>query len=346
MDGRLTLISKSANTSLYKVSTASSTDRIKKFIVSTPETRSICNDPFLIGIRYTQDLCNACANTLKELAAHNLFTGTENTTTVFHILRGGLNFGLRESLANAFGWNNHSSAFVSAQRARKSDNPEDWFITESSYKKVHFRPANTIVFGDVVATGTSLEYALKQIREIATEQKVEISSILFFTIGGPRSHELLEEIDAECRKRFKSYTGASVVYFEGIFAVAEKATKMEIKIDGTDLIRTNSLLAPEFIESQYEDPSFPIERCTIYDAGSRSFDIQEFIEDVEDYWSQTLKLAEKGVTYKSLLKERFPEISSEKFDCVELESICKEQISKCHAILEQNGRVAPLGILR
>ncbi|MDZ4785042.1 MAG: hypothetical protein SGJ02_03085 [bacterium] len=332
MNGKLKLLSTNQKANLYSVENLSDS-KVKKFIVTTPQTRAICNDPFVTGIRYTRDLSHACSLTLRLLKESGNFKGLENTTSVFHILRGGLNFGLRDALADAYTWNDHPSAFISAQRARKSDNPEDWFISESSYKKVHFTSQNDIVFGDVVATGTSLEYALREIGEIATEQKVEISSLLFFTIGGPRSHEIIESVDAEYRKRFKSYRGASVVYIEGIFAVAQVESRLSIKIGGTDLLRTEALLAPEFIESQYENPSFPLERCTIYDAGSRSFDILEYMEDVADYWSQTLKLSQSGMTYKNLLQERFPELASNRFESIDLINLCEMQIAKSSKFL-------------
>lgn len=334
MDGKLKILAEHQGAALYEV-THLSNNLVKKFIVSTEQTRAICNDPFVTGIKYTRDLSHACARTLRLLGEMNYFEGNERTTSIFHILRGGLNFGLRDAVADAFGWNDHNSAFISAQRARNSEHPEEWIISERSYKKVHFAPVNDIVFGDVVATGTSLEYALHEIGDIATEQKVEISSLLFFTIGGPRSHEIIESIDAEYRKRFKSYRGATVVYFEGIFKVATNDTPMSIKIDGTDLIRTKSLLAPQFIESQYANPAFPLERCTIYDAGSRSFDIREYMEDVADYWQQTMKLAASGMTFPLLLAERFPELDATRFSEVDLLSICVRQMDRAHSYLEE-----------
>lgn len=334
MNGKLKILAERQGAALYEVSHLSN-QLVKKFIVSTEQTRAICNDPFVTGIKYTRDLSHACSNTLQFLKELGQFHGTEKSTSVFHILRGGLNFGLREAVAEAFGWNDHNSAFISAQRARNSEHPEEWFITERSYKKVHFAPNNDIVFGDVVATGTSLEYALHEIGDIASEQKAEISSLLFFTIGGPRSHEIIETVDAEYRKRFKNYRGASVVYFEGIFKVATNDTPMSIKIDGTDLVRTKSLLAPQFIESQYSNPAFPLERCTIYDAGSRSFDIREYMEDVADYWQQTMKLAASGMTFPVLLAERFPELDSTRFPDVDLLSICVRQMDRAHSYFEE-----------
>jgi len=301
---------------------------VKQYVVSTPETRAICNDPFIAGISYTRSLQKACTKALTALRSQKILTLAEQQTIVLHILRGGLNFGLREAIADAFNFNFHPSAFVSAQRIRKSSDSPDWIITESGYQKLSLHETTHVVFGDVVATGTSLHYGLKKMAESSLDHGVQVSGITFFTIGSPRSHDVLDEMDRFYRSTFEAYRGAVIVYLEGVFDMATFSTPMRIKIDGTDLLRTNSVLTPEFIESQYENPCFPLERCTIYDAGSRAFDIVEYFEDVMDYWTQTLGLAKKGVTYKDLLRERFHELDAARFGTPNLEELCKKQISK------------------
>lgn len=327
MDGTLALLSKNNSLSLYEA-TVKGTNRTRCFVVSTPQSQRICNDPFLTGLAYTQALRQACAGALLALRDADVMQLTEDDTTVLHILRGGLNFGLREALGDAFGWNDHASAFISAQRARRSPNSEDWIITESDYKKIHLLKRNNIVFGDVVATGSSLEFALQRLRDEAVKTKVAIESLVFFTIGGPRSHEILSSLSSNLAELFPGYKGSVVVYFEGIFAVATNQSPLSIKIDGTDLLRRDSLLAPEFVASQYQAPSFPIERCTIYDAGSRAFDPCEYFHDIADYWRKTLELARQGMSYARLVQERFPEVDAARFGAVDLRSLCEEQIKK------------------
>ena len=300
---------------------------VRRLILTTPQTRSICNDPLVAGICYTRALQQACTWALRALRSAEVMNYAEARSIVFHILRGGLNFGLREALYDAFGFVRHGSAFVSAQRARSESNPQDWIITESAYQKLYLHNVNQIVFGDVVATGTSLEYALKRLLE-AAQGGHEIESVTFFTIGSPRSYEILEAVDHECRARFSGYRGSVVVFIEGIFQTATVATPMHIKIDGTDLLRRDCVMAPEFIESNYESPSFPLERCTIYDAGSRAFDLPEYFHDVTDYWRQTLALAEKGLSFQSLLAERFPELDGTRFGSPSLKDVCQCQLEK------------------
>lgn len=282
--------------------------RVERFVLSTPETRAICNDPFVHGLAYTSSLSQAMSTMATLFKKASVSLGEENNAVVLHILRGGLNFGLREALGRAYGWNRHASAYISSQRAH--DNEKGWHITENRYQKV-FIPKNAdIIFGDVVATGVSLEHALLKIVDIAVEQKSSIRSLTFVTIGGERAEVILESIDALCRERFADYTGARVVYIEGRFDVArDNDPRMQIALGGTDLVRRDSLLTPEFVDSQTEQPSYAIERCTIYDAGSRAFQLPEYLEDVHHYWSQVKKLAEDGMTYVAYLRERFPEDS-------------------------------------
>lgn len=322
----------STECSLYELPVHSQS-RVRRVIFSSPETRRICNDPLITGTDYTRALQTASTKCLSLLRKHNLFTASELQTYVLHILRGGLNFGLREALTDAFEWNNHNSAFISAQRARSTEVESEWVITESDYQKLSLKGHCSLLFGDVVATGTSLNFALHEVARVAQEQSAQIQELTFFTIGGPRSHALVESLEEEKLSGFSHYSHATVVYLEGIFAVATNDSPLRIKIDGTDLLRSPSVLAPEFIESQYESASFPLERCTIYDAGSRAFDIREYAEDILEYWQHCLELAHQGVTFSELLRERMPELSPERFGEVHLPTLCETQIGKIERLL-------------
>jgi len=307
------------------------TSQVDRLVVSTPETRAIANDPRVMGIDYTRRLKTACTRILSMMDAEKMTCLAERETIVFDILRGGLNFGLREALADAFSWNRHGGSFISAQRARVDDDPEQWHIMESEYSKVYMPKTASIVIGDVVATGTSLEHAMKALVAEAEKQGTALRSIVFFTFGGHRAEEILEAADAMCRKRFPSYEGTTLIYLEGRFVVPTEETPLTIKVTGTDLLRRGALMAPEFIESSYEDPSYPIQRCTIYDAGSRAFWTPEYIADLTEYWTETLALAEKGMGFAELLKERFPELDAARFGEVDLTEICRKQISQVEA---------------
>ncbi len=298
-----------------------------RIIATTPETRAICNDPRVMGVDYTRRLQAACSTILKSLSHNGLICLEESQTIVFNILRGGLNFGLREALGNAYGWNCHGSSFISAQRARDDESPEQWHIMESDYSKVYMPRTASIVIGDVVATGTSLEHAMEALVAEAEKQGTDLRSVVFFTMGSPRAAEILEATDAMCRKRFSGFEKTVLIYLEGCFTVPVPDTPVRIKITGTDLLRREAVMAPEFIDSQYEKPSYPIQRCTIYDAGSRAFWPPEYMEDLEDYWSKVQALADQGVTFEDLLGERFPGLDPMRFGDVDLEAICDQELA-------------------
>lgn len=293
----------------------------RRFIASTPETRAICNNPTVAGVEYTDRLRHACARVLSSYD----FGLEEREVVVLNILRGALNFGLREGLHEAYGWNRHNTSFISAQRARDTKDVESWHITENGYKKVYFPSVTSLVMGDVVATGTSLHFAMKEILKVAGEQRCRLRNIVFFTYGGINAEKIFSEIDDECRRLFPDYQETFVIYLEGRFTVPDIHTSLTIRLTGTDLLRYKALMAPEFVESQYENPSYPIERCIIYDAGSRAFWIPEYVDDVIGYWRQNLKLARK-MTYLDLVRERMPELDTDRLPDADLGEIARRQI--------------------
>ncbi|MGN0845561.1 MAG: phosphoribosyltransferase [Kiritimatiellia bacterium] len=304
---------------------------IDAFVASTPGTRRICNDPTVAGIAYTEALKQACTDILRTLPLDL----EEEETVVVNILRGGLNFGLRDALAHAYGWNAHTTSFISAQRARDDKESDAWHITENAYRKVYLPPRASFVIGDVVATGTSLRYGLQELVKAAQEQKIDVRSIVFFTYGGVQAELILAEIDKTCRDIFPSFEKTTLIYLEGRFAVAESSTPLHVRLTGTDLLRLGSLMAPEFVESQYENPSFPIERCIIYDAGSRAFWLYEYVADVIGYWNQNLQFAEQGMTFEQLLAERFPSLDPKRFPAVNLKTLCIERLQAMEKVIDR-----------
>ncbi len=278
---------------------------VSRYVVSTPESRRICNRPELIGVEFGHALTRAITRTLHVLPERDaILAHPQERICVAHFLRGGLNFGLREALAQAYGFNNHSSCFMSSQRRRVDGR---WHVEEDMYRKLRIPAQAVMLIGDVVATGVTIDNGLHVILEHLKSIGSSMRRLLFFTIGCHKLEKVLEELDAALRESFDEYEGATAIYLEGKFKLVDSRTELRIGIPGTDLVRHHSLLAPEFALSQYEDPAYALERCTIYDAGSRAFDIPTYVADVREYWEAVEKLADGGFTLAAALEERWPE---------------------------------------
>jgi len=282
--------------------------KFRRFVVSTPQTRKICNVPEITGQEFRDLLRTAVINTLKNLPDDVPFAGYDDrNVSVFHFLRGGLNFDLIQSLYQAYGFNRISSSFMTSQRYRKKDG---WAIKMDQYRQFSVPQESHLFIGDVVATGTTIENGLEIIRQKALEQKSRIRSLTLFTIGGPRAEEILESQYRQFKKDFQ-VEDFYLFYFEGRFALAEADTPLTIAIPGTDLLRHQSLLTPEFELSQYEKITYPLERCVIYDVGAKSFEALAHLKEVKEYWEQ---LKDTGLTLYAALKERWPQEEYEDFD--------------------------------
>ncbi len=297
---------------------------IKKYIFSTQETRQIINDPLLVGIDYTNKLRIGIEYFLSRYIKISKETLEEKHVNVMHFLRGGLNFYLRDAIANSFNFNTHNVSFLSSQRS--VDEHGRWFIKEDSYEKITIQKGSTVFLGDVVATGVTLDHGLNSLTRIIKNQKGSIKKLIFFTIGCHKAEKILKKYYNLWRTIFSDFEGIDLVYIEGKFHLADTKTPVQIKFLGTDLLKRDAILSPELIDTQNDCISYPLERCVIYDAGSRAFDIPEYIEDVIEYWQEVKSLAEKGVTTKKYMGERYPNYTR---DCdTPLEHICDTQITK------------------
>jgi uracil phosphoribosyltransferase len=295
--------------------------RGRVFIASTPESQTVLSDSTIFGVRYTDLLCRAVTSVLSDCQSDVCLGLIDDaSTSVLNVLRGGLNFGIREALFHAQGWNLHRSIFISSQRRYTSNG---WEVDESAYIKIPSNLGKVAVLGEVVATGTSLRHALRSLFEHGIGS-ASISHVLLFVIGGAEAICVCEEI---C----PSAVTFTIVFFEGIFGIANPESKLQIKIEGTDLLRSPAIMAPEFIESSYVDPSYCIERCIIYDAGARSFEVHEYFEDLLEYWSAVREL---GIGYKEYVSERTGEAcDSERFGEVSLTAIAQSKINFFRACL-------------
>jgi hypothetical protein len=221
-----------------------------------------------------------------------------------NFLRGGLNFDLRNVLYDALGSNFHATCFMSSQRYRQDGR---WHVKEDMYRKLQIPHGSVLLFGDVVATGVTVDNGVEVIRQHLEQTGTSVRGVVFFTIGCHKLEKALEKHHAQFKQMFPDYEATHVVYFEGKFRLVDQKTRLVIGIPGTDLVKLDALHAPEFEATQYDTITAPLERCVIYDAGSRAFDISEYLRDVIKYWEQVQLLARRGYTLLEALKERWPE---------------------------------------
>jgi hypothetical protein len=301
-------LSASADASWYAIE-GEHQSSVERYVLSTAPSREICNRPELVGVEYTTALEQAMASGLREAPFRSLIADhPQEQVCVVHFLRGGLNFGLRGALHQAYGMNRHCSAFMSSQRFRVDGR---WDVKENMYRKLAIPRDAVLVMGDVVATGVTMGAGLDVILEHVREIGSSVRGLVLFTIGCHKAEKLLESLDAKMREAFPEYTRTVLVYVEGKFRLVDSKTPLRIAVQGTDLVRLDALLAPELALSQFEAPAHALERCAIYDAGSRAFDLPTYRDDVLEYWTEVEKLADEGLSLEEAILERWPDARHE-----------------------------------
>lgn len=299
----------------------------------------------MVGCAYTLRLRNAMSKALRHAPFRSVLARVpEHELCVLHILRGGLNFGLREALHDAMAFTRHGSAFLSSQRRR--DRSGTWSVHEDLYRKLDIPNDGVLVLGDVVATGVTLDHALDRVRQHLLETQRSLRRVVLFTVGCRRAEEVLAEHDERFRKAFPSWRGAAVVYLEGRFTLVAEDSELRIALPGTDLIRRGALLAPEFEASQTESLAYALERCVIYDAGSRAFDVPAYLGEVSEYWAALAALAREGWTLWDALAERgaagHPLLDDA--DAPALQALCEERLGMFRTLAQ--GSIEPGGLRR
>lgn len=278
---------------------------IQRYVVTTPDSRRICNEPELVGWQFTDAMRHAVTGALATAPfAGAIQSVPQHRVCVLNFLRGGLNFDLRTALHDAYGMNHHVSAFMSSQRRRTEGR---WEVHEDMYRKLRIPDGAILMVGDVVATGATISNGLSVLLSHMTQLGSRLSMLVFFAVGCHKLEKHLEAFHERCLELFPNYEATHAVYLEGKFKLVDSKTHLRISIQGTDLIKPGALLAPEYALTQYGSLNYPLERCVIYDAGSRAFDVPHYLDDVAGYWTELRNLARRGWTMADALQERWPD---------------------------------------
>lgn len=279
--------------SLYSIESDADSSVLNRYVVSTSDTRNMLNFPEIVNSDFTNLMKNGITNTLKGLNnIEHLSSVSSKQVNVYHILRGGLNFEMRNALHKAFGYKWHSSSYISSQRHEKDG---EFLITDDSYRKFQIPDNATVYSADIVASGVSLDNSLHFLDNYLTAENLKIKNFVFVTIGCSKAEDVLEKWDLNFKKNHPEYKKTILIYLEGRFALGDKKLPLYNVLPNTDLLKNykfGALISPEFEFSQFEKMIIPLEACAIYDGGKKSFEPVQHIMDILDFWEKQEKSAE------------------------------------------------------
>ena len=160
------------------------------------------------------------------------------------------------------------------------------------YQKLRPTPGRILAIGDIIASGATLKVCLDHaLREFA-RQGGSLRRIVFFTIGGTRAIELMEEMLPSLQALFPGFEGFDCFFYEGVFTVYEDAGASGINVPDIDFGWKGGVVAPEFRSRVMETPDALLEKCIIYDGGARRYEIPLHIDEVTEYWEGILSWAD------------------------------------------------------
>ena len=269
------------DTNIYKLVSTQLSNRY--FVLSGPGTRELLSSPEVVGFPCYTALLRETVAALRFL----LSTGPGGDFDILTILRGGLNYPLEEACAQA-GIRVRDMHFVSCERIIENN-----VITglEIKYEKLRPTPGRILAIGDIIASGATLERCLDYVVGEFKRRGGGIRRMVFFTIGGTRAVELMEEMTPRLMELFPGFEGFDCFFFEGMFTVYGGPGASGINVKDIDFGWNGGVVAPEFRSHVMEHPDSLFEKCIIYDGGARRYEIPLHIYEVMDYWEGILERA-------------------------------------------------------
>ena len=270
------------DTNIYKLVSPQLSNRY--FVLSGPGTRELLSSPEVVGFPCYTALLRETVAALRYL----LSTGLGGDFDILTILRGGLNYPLEEACAEA-GIRVRDMHFVSCERIIENN-----VITglEIKYEKLRPTPGRTLAVGDIIASGATLERCLDYVVGEFKRRGGSIKRMVFFTIGGTRAVELMEEMTPRLSELFPGFEGFDCFFFEGMFTVYDGPGASGINVKDIDFGWNGGVVAPEFRSHVMEHPDSLFEKCIIYDGGARRYEIPLHIDEVMEYWEGILERAD------------------------------------------------------
>lgn len=283
MDSSLQVIGKEKNTTLYEVLPS---EGIEVVIASNPLVSQLLINPQICGLQFQQTLSSgltAIIEALKEFGSSGVTEALGIAPLdVLYILRGGLNFDLHRSLTMVTGKLPEVS-FISSQRVEA---PHGFDVGESGYHKWSIQDESLLCIGDISATATTFRHALDSAVIEYQRQRKEPRWLLILTIGTSRIREMLGTYISTLKTSWTSrFQGATVVYLEEVFSLyVGNSLLASTHLPYTDFFRKDHPSAIEFEAASLETAVCYLERCAIYDGGSRAFEPKVYLNNLREYW--------------------------------------------------------------
>lgn len=346
-EAKLLPVSEGINVPFYKLNQPGLTNDY--YVASSPVSCELMANPGVVGYTCLQALEPSTTAVLNYMNGD----GKLDNPHILTILRGGLNFPLEQGCFN-LGITVRSTDFVTCERVI-----ENGVITglEIKYEKLIPEQDATILIGDIVASGETLEQCMPLVAARYKEVGGSIKRIIFFTIGGTKAIPLMERMTVELRKLWPDFEGFACVFYEGIFTVYEDKGVTGVNTPDIDFGWQGGAVAPEFRNYVMNTPLALFEKCIIYDGGARRFEIPNHIEEVAEYWHELAAVAEQsslpeflaeklgytpGVTYEQWLEVTHLEdtaankelwskeaaVAAQVLDEYTLPLVCKTQLDK------------------
>jgi hypothetical protein len=279
---------------VYQIEGSQPYDDFTRYVVSTRDTRDLMNYPEIINCDFTNLMQNGVTNALKGInILERLSSINSKSVNVYHILRGGLNFNVREALRKAFGYKWHSSSYISSQRVLKQGKYE---ISEDYYRKFLVPDRATLYTADIVASGVSLDNGIGYVNNFLNSRSYQLKNFIFLTIGCAEAERVLAKWHKVFKENFPDYEKTILIYLEGRFALATRNTPLHNYLYDTDLLKSyklGALLSPEFEHSQFDRVIIGLEACAIYDGGKKGFEPVNHVKDILEFWEKQLEVGRR-----------------------------------------------------
>ena len=255
------------------------------FIISDGGTRRLMASPEVVGFGSYQSMVPATMKGMQYLTDN----GLEGKVNILTILRGGLNYPIEECAFRA-GLRVTNMDFLSCERII-----EDNVIKglDVRYQKVRTCKDCVLMIGDIIASGATLKMCMDHVINWFHDHGGSFRRIIFFTIGGTKAIDVMEDLTEEIKKLSPDFEGFSCFFYEGIFRVYEDAGVLGFQVPDIDFYWGGGIISPEFREYVVAHGFSLYEKCIIYDGGARRYEIPDHVEEVKRYWNAVLEASDR-----------------------------------------------------